>query len=377
MRTSRLLGVTLGLALLAGPALAADKPAGKPIDVVICLDVSGSMEGLIGSAKARLWDLVNDLAKIKPTPNLRVGLYSYGSNEYDKTNGWVRPEVALTTDLDAVSMKLSRLKTPARPGSDEYVARVCRDAVKDQPWSDDKDALKVIFVCGNEPASQDPTLKLGDIADMAKKKGIVINPIFCGPFNHPESADWKDFALLSGGRFLNIDMDRGVAVAAAPQDKELGELSTKLNGTYLYYGKDGALRAENQKAQDKVAGEVGAGATAARAVSKGGEFYRNEAWDLVDRMKADPKFDVKKVPEAELCDEMKKLKPEEREKYVKDKLAQREALQKQIFDLSVKREGWLKDEAKKNASKADKVLNEALLSALREQAAKKGITIPE
>jgi hypothetical protein len=378
MSVSRILAAALGAALLAAPAFAADaKPAGKPIDVVICLDVSSSMEGLIGSAKARLWDVVNDLAKVKPTPRLRVGLYSYGSNEYNKDNGWVRKEVDLTTDLDAVSMRLNVLKTPARAGSDEYVARVCRDAVKDQPWSDDKDAFKVIFVCGNEPASQDPTLKLADVADLAKGKGILINPIFCGPADHPEAKDWKEFALFSGGRFTNIDMDRGVRVVATPLDKELSELSGKLNTTYLAYGKDGKERAKNQAAQDANAEKSAPGVSAARAVSKGGELYRNEAWDLVDRLKSDPKFDVKKVPADELCEEMKKMKPEEREEYVKSMLARREAMQKQIADLSVKREAWLRDEARKNKTRADKVFDEALRSVLREQAAKKGVTIPE
>ncbi len=35
------------------------------VDLVICLDVSGSMNGLIDSAKIRLWDIVNELAKLK------------------------------------------------------------------------------------------------------------------------------------------------------------------------------------------------------------------------------------------------------------------------------------------------------------------------
>ena len=32
--------------------------------MVICLDVSGSMDGLIDSAKNKLWDIVNELARI-------------------------------------------------------------------------------------------------------------------------------------------------------------------------------------------------------------------------------------------------------------------------------------------------------------------------
>ena len=41
------------------------------------------MNGLIDSAKNKLWDIVNELAKAKPTPNLRVALYSYGHTTYD------------------------------------------------------------------------------------------------------------------------------------------------------------------------------------------------------------------------------------------------------------------------------------------------------
>ena len=68
----------------------------------------------------------------------------------------------------------------------------------------------------------------------------------------------------------------------------------------------------------------------ARATSKGGALYRNEDWDLVDRLKKDAKFDVKKVPVAELSDELKKMTPEQREKHVRDLLSKREGLQKQI-----------------------------------------------
>ena len=73
--------VALAAALIVKPAFAAD--TARPVDVVICLDVSNSMDGLIASAKIKLWDIVNDLAKVKPTPDLRVALYSYGNDGYD------------------------------------------------------------------------------------------------------------------------------------------------------------------------------------------------------------------------------------------------------------------------------------------------------
>ena len=83
-RAARLAVAVLLLAPLTADACppVAEKP--KAIDLVVCLDVSGSMNGLIDSAKIKLWDVVNELAKVKPTPNLRVALYSYGSPQYGR-----------------------------------------------------------------------------------------------------------------------------------------------------------------------------------------------------------------------------------------------------------------------------------------------------
>jgi hypothetical protein len=348
--------------------------AGKPIDIVICLDVSGSMDGLFNSAKAKLWDIVNDLAKVKPTPTLRVALYSYGHTDYDAKKGWVRKDVDLTSDLDEVYRKLNTLTIN---GGEEYVARVCGDAIRDQKWATEKDALKLIFVCGNEPASQDPVVKLKDVAEKAIAAGIIINPIYAGNPSDADARDWKEFAQMAKGQFSAIDQDKGTVAINTPHDKELADLGGQLNKTYVYYGKEGKDKQANQLAQDANAEKAGAGSAPARAVSKAGGLYRNDGWDLVDRMKNDPKFDVKKLKAEELCDELKKLTPEQREKYVKDMAAKRETLQKQINDVNAKRQQYIADYMRKNKTKTDQAFDAAIRGALRQQAATKGIKIPE
>jgi len=107
-------------------------------------------------------------------------------------------------------------------------------------------------------------------------------------------------------------------------------------------------------------------------------LYIVVTWDLVDKMKKDPKFDIKSLKDEELCDELKKLKPEEREAYVKKKAAEREELRKKIDDLNAKRNACIQDEMKKQPKSAgDKTFDEALRSTIREQAAAKGLKIPE
>jgi von Willebrand factor type A domain len=371
--------VAVALLLILVPATQAAPVAEKarPVDVVLCLDTSNSMDGLIDSAKRKLWAIVNDLAKIDPAPTLRVGLYSYGNDFYDAKAGWVRKELDLTTDLDEVYKKLFALTTK---GGTELVARVSRDALAGLKWSDEKDALKIVFVCGNEPADQDREVSLGSVASDAKAKGVLINTIYCGSPSHPEAIGWKDFAALAGGKYAYIDQDKARTEAAikSPFDDEIIKLGTEINKTYCWYGACGKEAALNQVAQDKNAEKASREVAADRGGTKASKFYCNAAADLIDRMLTDKEFDLKKIKVEDLPEEMQKMKPEEREAYLKKKAEERAEIQKKIGDLTAKRAKFIAEERKKEPkSAADKAFDEALSVILKEQAASKGMKVKE
>lgn len=377
---SRLLAATL--VVLCGTSVSKAAPeaesSGKIIEMAILIDTSNSMDGLIESAKLKLWTIVNDMAKVQPTPVLRVGLYQYGNDALDRGNGWVRKELDLTNDLDEVYKKLNALKTY---GGTEYHTRATRDALNELKWSEDKDALRLIFVCGNEPLNQDKTNSPETVAEIAKKKGVFVNTIYCGRANHPEANLWRDFAAMAGGKYMNIDQEkaRTQVIIKTPQDAELLKLSEKLNGTYVTYGgKGGEDKQLNQRAQDANAAKAAPGVALERLSTKNSALYRCDTWDLVDRMKNDPKFDIKTLKEEELSDELRKIKPEDRAEFVKKKAAEREALRKQIDELNAKRTAFIQEEMKKQPkSEGDKAFDEAIRGTIREQAGTKGIKIPE
>src|SRR5687768_12368916 len=119
MRTKKMTRIKLALvaSMLIGRAALAHGPqhpvtnqnqqqnqqqAPHRVDLVIALDTSSSMNGLVDAARQKLWDVVNLLAQAKPKPQLRVGLISYGNTHYDSSAGWVRKDMDLTGDLDAV-----------------------------------------------------------------------------------------------------------------------------------------------------------------------------------------------------------------------------------------------------------------------------------
>jgi hypothetical protein len=392
----RIAAITSAVALAVGAALpiraeepkpaapAADVKAaeGKPIDLVICLDISGSMDGLIASAKIQLWNVVNELARIKPTPNLRVGLYTYGATRYDPKKGWVHKDVDLTEDLDDVYKALNSLKTG---GGEEYVARVTKTAMDEQKWSTEKDALKIIFVCGNEPVDQDKQVHLDDVAAQAKKAGVVINTVYCKWGHDNEIAGWEDFSKKCGGRHVTIDQNKAAKQVTVKTefDAEIVKLGDDLNKTYVFYGKDGKAKADNQLAQDKNAATAAPSAPGAipapaieRSVTKAGGLYRNSTWDLVDKMK-EKDFDITKIKDEDLCDELRKMKPEERLPFLKKKAEERADLQKKITDLSAKRQKKIDEElAKTPKTDADKALDEAFKGVIRDQAKARGFEIP-
>jgi hypothetical protein len=360
------------------------RPAAAPraIDLVLCLDTSNSMDGLIDSAKIRLWDVVNELARLRPTPDLRVALYSYGNDNHSPANGWVKKELDLTADLDDVYKALNTLRTK---GGTELVARVTRSAVTEQPWSPAPGAMRLVFVCGNEPVDQDRQVTLDEVADLAKGRGVVVNTIYCGRAGTVEAGGWAMFADKCHGKAINIDQNKAVreVVAKTEFDDEILKLGDAMGKTYLAYGKEGKARFENQREQDFNALKAAPAAPGAapqaalgRAASKASDLYRNGRWDLIDKMKEDKSFDLSRVPEAELPAELCKLPPGDRLAFVQKKAEERAALQKRIADLTAQRQKKLDaDRAAQPRNPADQALDEAVRAVVRDQARTAGFEV--
>jgi hypothetical protein len=334
----------------------------RHVDLVIALDTSSSMDGLIDSARQKLWDVVNLLGKAKPAPILRVGLISYGNTGYDAKAGWVRKDSDLTTDLDGLYAKLFALRTG---GGDEYVARAVSDATRTMQWDQNSDTLKIIFVAGNEPANQDPKIAVESAVQAAREKGIFVNAIYCGSQSAGEAVGWANVAKLGAGKFAAIDQNRIVRVST-PMDEELAKLSVELNQTYVAYGRAGDEKKANQAQQDANASSLGREAAASRAAAKSkSSVYRNDDWDLLDA-RAHGKKDLANMKTEELPAAMQSMAPAAREAYLDGKAKERAALQKRISEVSVRREQFLAEKRKRSAAPADS-LDEAVNGAIMDQ----------
>ncbi len=274
------------------------------IMLAILLDTSNSMDGLIDQAKSQSWKIVNDLAMAKcddgARPKIRIALYEYGNDNLPSSEGYIRMVSPLTDDLDLISEKLFALRTR---GGNEFCGQVIQTSLNQLAWSVSKSDLKMIFIAGNEPFTQG-TVPYTTACALAKDKDVVVNTIFCGNFEEGLQTGWKSGADLTGGSFMSIEQDRKTVYVPTPYDDRIAELNDRLNDTYIYYGRSGYSKKENQIAQDKNAESYSKSNKVERAVSKSSHVYDNSSWDLVDASKDNEKV-ISEAKDEELPKEMR------------------------------------------------------------------------
>lgn len=374
-------GIAAGLAVaiaisspswLSPTAEAADTPLNdRPVvRLALCLDTSGSMDGLIDSAKQKLWAVVNDLALAEPSPRLEVALLTFGNDGHNAAEGWVHVETPFTEDLDVVSERLFALETN---GGTEYVGRVLYRAGA-LNWGGDERALRLAVVAGNEAADQDESVPFQTVCSDLKSRGIVVNAIYCDSPEDALAPAWREVAQIAGGAFASIDKDDGVVVIATPYDDRLGELSEALNGTYVPFGAHGASGAANQSAQDQNAAGLNSSAKAARAMTKASALY-SCAWDLVDACKAG-QVKVEDVSPADLPEALQALTTSALAEHIEKLATQRAELQAQVQELSEKRDRFIREEMKRLTIDESRAFDHAIRQAIRGQAEASGLRFP-
>lgn len=363
----QLLSVALATALAA---IATTQAAStRPVDVVVVIDTSGSMEHLLDAARARIWDVVNELGGLRPTPRLRVGLISFGTDKTGQPEGYLINHIGLTEELDHVYAELMGLTIG---GGEELVGRALNEALNGMHWSSDPEALRVIFVAGNEFADQG--VQHNDFrveGRTAQERDIIVNALYAGTRENGVVDLWHEVAQAGLGNFSAIDPSTASIQIETPQDETLLALNRSLNTTYVPYGKNAQAGMDNQIAQDSNASRLGVQSCSSRIVAKGGALYNNASWDLVDRTLQEG-FHWDDVLSSDLPDELQSMSTVELAAFVEAKRAEREAIQRKIQDASAAREAFL--QAALARSIGESGLGEAMRKAIRDQAIAKGFS---
>src|SRR5258705_1190659 len=313
------------------------------IQAAILLDVSNSMDGLIEQAKAQLWTMVNVMGKAKcngETPQIEISLYEYGRDNNDLRKGYVKQITPFTSDLDDLSQKLFQLTTN---GGQEYCGYVIHTSLNELNWDTTSSNYKVIFISGNEDFLQG-NISYTLACTEAKKKGVIVNTIYCGDRLQGIKEHWNLLGECGNGSFTNINSDVKPEDIPTPYDSTLITLNNKLNGTYIYYGETGRQKQAMQTTADANNASINGYVGTNRIVAKGQKTtYNNYSWDLIDAKDGDTKI-LDKIDYKTLPDSLQKKNKAELEVIVSQKSNERAGIQKEMQDISRKREAYIANE---------------------------------
>jgi Mg-chelatase subunit ChlD len=348
----------------------------KPkVEIVFALDTTGSMGGLIEGAKRKIWSIANEVQKAQQKPEVRIGLVAYR----DRGDEYVTQVTPLTTDLDKVYGVLTALQAGGGGDGPEDVNAALDAALTQQPWSDDKDTLKMVFLVGDAPPHMDyeNQTQWPQTAKAAVRKNIYINTVQCG-VDASTTTTWKDIAHAAEGRYAAIPQDGGTAVAiATPYDDEIRRLGAELDGTYLEYG---ARRFRDEKKAARAAASEIATKAAPAPVAADRAAFKAKAGaskdsDLVALASASGGAGraLASVEEEALPDELRGKSAAEQQKILEGLAQKRETISKKIAELSKKRDQHIDSERKKAGTKGDS-FDAEVVEALHAQAADVGLT---
>lgn len=171
-----------------------EAPPPRYIDVVFCIDCSGSMTKFIPLARTKVTEIIGNLMGYAPTARIRVGFIRYG-DALRRYQLIPLTEARSTIFANVTATRVDRADT-------EYVGAFIEKATKQMEWTTEADALKLIYVVGNESAAQgEPPLDYRTTVPAAVKKNIIVNAVFCGG-NNKET--WQEVAWLGGGEFIDL-----------------------------------------------------------------------------------------------------------------------------------------------------------------------------
>jgi hypothetical protein len=345
------------------PPLALREMKRRPVEVVFCIDTTGSMGGLLKTAKARIWTLCSQIARGSPTPELKVGLVAYR----DKGDDYITRVIPLSRDLDAIHGELEKLQAQGGGDTPEHVNAALYDAVHKIKWSKDKKVMKIIFLVGDAPPHMDypDDVKYPVTCKAALDKGIIINAVQCGEFRDCELA-WKDIARKGAGEYVAIPQTGGLLDLNTPFDADLARLGEALYKTALFYGSDEQKRLGERMIDQarELKGTKGADRAVYAARSRSLSPY-----DLLDAVSA-KRVKLEDMKPDGLPDSMKGLKDTEaRNRHLVKVQAKREKLRQEILALEEKRSKMLRERLAKEGG-ALSTFDIKAMSVLRKQAKK-------
>ena len=289
------------------------------VEIVFCLDLSGSTNGLIDRIRDHFWDYTYLLSKCNPQATYRIGVVGFSRPSFKREKGYVKVLKDLTTDMESIGKEIFDLKTSIEKG-DQMVGHALLTCGKDISWSQDSSVLRVLFIVGNGLVNQGGT-DFRKAAEDLQATGITVNALYCNTrtFSSREVNGWKEIAELGKGYFSTFSVTSKYYASLGDFNiSRLHDLNDSLNNTYIYYGVNGKERWQTMADQDRKIYFSNPEGYIFRSSFKISPLYqkRNSSWDLVDLLGLKGDVRPEEYDPAFLPEEFRRMKEEDFKKVV-------------------------------------------------------------
>lgn len=260
------------------------KKSGPQIDVVFCMDLSSSSNGLIEQFRNHLWDYWYFFNSCDPKPDYRIGVVAYARPSYGKSNGYSKVIRDLGIDFERMSNTLFKISPRVEKG-DQFVGAALNTCLNKISWSKNPDARKIIFLVGNGDVYTGKE-NLEDVIGRLNQENIQVYSIYCtAPGERKAILGWQKIAQKCGGKIYSMSLRNQYFDELNGFDmKKFRRLNRKFNNTYLYYGKGGRARWKMLQEEDNHIYIANTEGYRFRSMYKISPDYqkKHESWDLVD-----------------------------------------------------------------------------------------------
>ncbi len=278
----------LAIVLLSFSFAPFNTPTKQKAEIVYCIDLSASTNGLLNDIRDNLWYFINRARINRPETDLRIGIVGFARPSFGAENHYIKVLCDITENYDLVSYSLFQLKVNVEKG-DQCDGSALYMALNGMNWDMNPLIKKTIYLFGNgivDVCGYD----YRKACDIAVKKNIPVNAIYCvqRAIVSKELRGWHEIASATGGEFHTLQITKRTPLKKFSGDAQwLVNLNQKLRETYIYFGKDGRKRYEMMCAADENSAKMNEEFFYARSMYKLSNHYEVQSgeWDLVSLLK--------------------------------------------------------------------------------------------
>jgi hypothetical protein len=177
-----------------------EREAGRPaLDVVFCLDCTGSMGDEIDALKRTIDDVSRRLGSLPGSPPVRLGLVKYR----DRGDAFVTEIDDLTPSLGTFRRALARAEADGGGDYPEDVQAGLALAVDGSAWSTSGDTARLVFLVGDAPPHLYPDEpSYAATLRHATDKGVKCCALAASGLDDAGEFVWRQVAETTLGRFM-------------------------------------------------------------------------------------------------------------------------------------------------------------------------------